>query len=135
MESLIEAKQEKNCKEVKGSLKRVIPRFKTMLLQYCVVNCKAFIVYNEVDRASQNAMPQIILPFNYIFSVSLKKLYLSSMELVSELSSDRSNEFYMWAVQIELKMNYSEIVSKIENFSLNKRKSQQSFQQRPSQLS
>jgi uncharacterized Fe-S cluster-containing radical SAM superfamily enzyme len=57
------------------------------------------------------------------------------MELVSELSSDRSNEFYMWAVQIELKMNYSEIVSKIENFSLNKRKSQQSFQQRPSQLS
>lgn len=92
-----------------------------MLLQYCVVNCKALIVYNEVDRSTQNAIPQIILPFNYIFAVSIKKLYLSSMELSPAEHSDRSNEFYMWAMQIELKINYSEVASKIENFRNYKR--------------
>lgn len=38
------------------------------------------------------------------------------MELSSVEHSDRENEFYMWAMQIELKINYSEVVNKIENF-------------------
>ena len=127
MESLISPKQDKICKEIKGSLKRVIPRFKTMLLQYCVVNCRALIVYNEVDRSSQNVTPQIILPLNFISAVSIKKLYLSSMELSPAEHSDRSNEFYMWAMQIELKINYSDVASKIEHFRNSKRSSQHQF--------
>jgi hypothetical protein len=49
------------------------------------------------------------------------------MELSPAEHSDRSNEFYMWAMQIELKINYNEVASKIEHFRNSKRSSQHQF--------